>query len=106
MTLKNIGNSFPLSACLPSFLQQIFIGCLLYARPYPGHWRVNSEQVDMGHQRGFGVGEITGPNPARLSLYRSCEQFGILFEMQVDELTHEMESMRLDEGLKIIYSAK
>lgn len=106
MTLKDTGNSFPLSACLPSFLQQILTGCLLYARPCPGHWRVNSEQADTGHQWGFGVGERTGPNPARPSLYRSCEQFGILFEMQVDELTYEVESMRLGEGLEIINSAK
>lgn len=106
MTLKDKGDSFPLSAYLPSFLQQIVTGCLLYARPCPGCWRVNSEQVDTGHQRGLGVGEITGPDPARPSLYRSCEQYGILFKMQVDGLTYEVESMRLGEGLKIIHSAK
>lgn len=54
----------------------------------------------------LGVGEITGPDPARPSLYMSCEQFGILFKMQVDGLTYEVESMRLGEGLKIIHSAK
>lgn len=76
-----------------------------------GHQRASIEQVDVGHHRGvssgLGLGRLIWADPVRPSLCRSCEGFGILFEMPsggIQERLNEVESVGLGKGLRIIFS--